>query len=68
MPPVRRKVAVVGCRNGGLAIALALADPDYVVAGFDTVSSGAATTLSSCAPASAAIAGAIASCSLALRH
>lgn len=35
MPPARRRVAVVGCREGGLVIALALADPHVVIAGFD---------------------------------
>jgi predicted RNA methylase len=35
MPPLRLRVAVIGCRGGGLAIALALANPHDVIAGFD---------------------------------
>ena len=35
MPPTRRRVAVVGCRDGRLAIAVALANPHDVIAGFD---------------------------------
>jgi 16S rRNA G1207 methylase RsmC len=35
MPPRRRRVAVIGCHDGGLAIALAQANPHDVIAGFD---------------------------------
>jgi predicted RNA methylase len=36
VPPIRRRVAVIGCRDDGrLAIALAAANPHDVVAGFD---------------------------------
>ena len=36
MPPIRRRVAVIGCRDHGrLAITLAIAKPQDVVAGFD---------------------------------
>lgn len=36
MPPIRRRIAVIGCRDrGGLAIALAIANPQDVVAAFD---------------------------------
>ena len=35
MSPRGRRVAVIGCRDGGLAIALALANPRVVIAGFD---------------------------------
>lgn len=31
----RRRVAVIGCRDGAVAIALALANPHDVIAGFD---------------------------------
>lgn len=34
--PARRRVAVVGCSDGGLVIALALANPQDVIAGFDS--------------------------------
>jgi hypothetical protein len=37
MPPVRRRVAVVGCHDqGAWAIALAIANPFDAVAGFDS--------------------------------
>lgn len=35
MPPTRRRVAVIGCRDGGFAIALALANPHDIIAAFD---------------------------------
>lgn len=35
MAPTGRRVAVVGCRDGRLTIALALANPLDVIAGFD---------------------------------
>lgn len=35
MLPSGRRLAVVGCGEGGLAIALALANPHDVIAGFD---------------------------------
>ena len=37
-----RRVAIIGCGSGELAIALALADPDAVVAGFDANSAAVA--------------------------
>lgn len=33
--PTRRRVAVIGCGDGALAIALALANPNDVIAAFD---------------------------------
>lgn len=35
MPRPSRRLAVIGCRDGGLAIALALVNPHAVIAGFD---------------------------------
>ena len=44
MTPTGPRVAVVGCRDGGLAIALALADPHVVVAAFGPDVSALATS------------------------